>query len=366
MGIRQYRGQILCVKDWPDGKRFKRQCANRTEAKSLLGDIEAAIRNGSWPEYREALSLRRRNEGKVTVEQYSETYLNDYATVRNKPKAWLRKKTSFNALNPVLGHLDLRNVCPAYLHNYVHKRMKGGASAATINRDLTILKHMLTYAVECGVIAVNPVERFRLLREERKERPRFTEKQIWSVINAVRPDCRPIFIFIRETGCRREEALSLQHGQVQEDSRLIVFNENTKSRKYRYVPLTETAMQAVKTLPKLESCPYVFYNAKTQTRWKECRKAWENARKSAGLPEMQVKDLRRHYAICLAEGGADMHDIQQVLGHSSVVTTERHYAQFSPQHSAKKILKVLEGGKSKGTNSELSDSEGLKAQSKSS
>lgn len=65
----------------------------------------------------------------------------------------------------------------------------------------------------------------------------------------------------------------------------------------------------------------------------------------AGLPEMQVKDLRRHYAICLAEGGADMHDIQQVLGHSSVVTTERHYAQFSPQHSAKKILKVLEGGK---------------------
>jgi len=40
-----------------------------------------------------------------------------------------------------------------------------------------------------------------------------------------------------------------------------------------------------------------------------------------------------------------MHDIQEVLGHASVATTERHNAQFSPKHSAKKILKVLESGK---------------------
>ena len=43
----------------------------------------------------------------------------------------------------------------------------------------------------------------------------------------------------------------------------------------------------------------------------------------------------------------DMHDIQQVLGHASVATTERHYAQFSPNHSAKKILRVLEGGRNR-------------------
>jgi integrase len=40
-----------------------------------------------------------------------------------------------------------------------------------------------------------------------------------------------------------------------------------------------------------------------------------------------------------------MHDIQQVLGHASVATTEKHYAQFSPQRSARKILRVLEGGR---------------------
>jgi len=75
-------------------------------------------------------------------------------------------------------------------------------------------------------------------------------------------------------------------------------------------------------------------------------KQWEQAREAAGLPEMKIKDLRRHYAISLAEDGADMHDIEQVLGHAGVDTTEKHYAQFSPEHSARKILRVLEGGRS--------------------
>jgi len=90
----------------------------------------------------------------------------------------------------------------------------------------------------------------------------------------------------------------------------------------------------------------VFYNPRTGNRWSESRKPWEQARKAAGVPEMLMKDLRRHYAIKLAENSADMHDIQQVLGHASVATTERHYAQFSPRHSARKVLKVLEGIKS--------------------
>ena len=187
----------------------------------------------------------------------------------------------------------MKEISPAHLHSSVQKRKRDGLSEATINRDLTIVKHLLTYAVECGLIPDNPVEKFKLLREERKERPRFTQEQLWSVINAVRPDCRPIFVFIRETGCRREEALSLQHWQVQEDSRLVVFSENTKSRKYRYVPLTDLAIEAVKALPKLEHCPYVFYNAVTKNRWSTCRKPWVQARTKAGLPDLLVRDLRR-------------------------------------------------------------------------
>jgi len=351
MGIRKYRGQIVCDKRWPDRTRFTRVCANKTKAQQLLDRINVSIADGTWPELKKKLQLRER--ASVTLKEFGDTYIEQYAKVRNKKRAWERKLTSLKPLTRYMGRMELEAITPAHLHKYVKWRNRAGVSDATINRDLTIVKHMLNYARECGLIQSNPVANFKNLKEERKERPRFTEQQIQKVIGAVKPDCRSLFIFVRETGCRREEALSLQHWQVQADAQLVVFTNNTKSRKYRYVPLTARALEAIQTLPKLNSCPYVFYNPKTKDRWKECRKAWEKARESVGFPQLQVKDLRRHYAIHLAENGADMHDIQQVLGHASVATTEEHYAHFSPRHSARKVLRILEGGNKTETSAEM-------------
>ena len=75
-----------------------------------------------------------------------------------------------------------------------------------------------------GVVS-NPVAQFERLDREEQQRPRLSEQQIQRVFDATRTDCRPLFIFIRETGCRREEAQSLQHWQVQQESRLVVFSK---------------------------------------------------------------------------------------------------------------------------------------------
>ncbi len=286
------------------------------------------------------------------LKSFSKVYISDSAKVRNRKKTWKRKQTSLDALISFMEKWRLQDVSTHLLEMYVKQRLEEGKSAGTINKDLTVLKHLLTYAVMRGVIDSNPIEKFKNLKEDQKERPRFTEQQIQAIIGAARPDCTPIFTFIRETGCRRDEALSLQHWQVQADSQQVVFSHNTKSRRYRYVPLTEVALEAVNALPRVESCPFVFYNLKSKDRWCDCRKPWEQVRKKAGVPELQVKDLRRHFAIKLAESGASMHDIQQVLGHASAVTTEKHYAHFSPEHSSRKILKVLEGGKQTGNKTE--------------
>lgn len=63
------------------------------------------------------------------------------------------------------------------------------------------------------------------------------------------------------------------------------------------------------------------------------------------MPWFQIKDLRRHYGITLSEGGAEMHVIQAMLGHSSVTTTQEYYAHFSPSYAANRALAVLEGRK---------------------
>jgi integrase len=76
------------------------------------------------------------------------------------------------------------------------------------------------------------------------------------------------------------------------------------------------------------------------------------ARKKEGAPNLRVKDLRSYFASKLAECGAQMHDIQQLLGYASVAAKEKHYAQFSREHSSKKVLRVLGGGKRNGNKTE--------------
>ena len=44
MGVRKYRGQIVCDKRWPDGMRLTRVCANKTQARQLLERINVQLR----------------------------------------------------------------------------------------------------------------------------------------------------------------------------------------------------------------------------------------------------------------------------------------------------------------------------------
>lgn len=68
------------------------------------------------------------------------------------------------ALKEFIGKKELESITPSLAHKYVQKRKQNGLSNATVNRDVTTLKHLLTHAKECGLIKTNPIEDFRMLR----------------------------------------------------------------------------------------------------------------------------------------------------------------------------------------------------------
>lgn len=74
-----------------------------------------------------------------------------------------------------------------------------------------------------------------------------------------------------------------------------------------------------------------------------CTRTGTKLGRKQGCPGFQIKDLRRHYGIVLSESGAEMYVIQAVLGHSSVATTKKYYAHFSPAFAVRRALAVLEG-----------------------
>ena len=99
-----------------------------------------------------------------------------------------------------------------------------------------------------------------------------------------------MFTLLRETGCRREEALSLKPSQIHLSGNppVVVFRDNTKNGKSRQVPPTGKAVDAIKKMPKIAS-NYVFYHPESLTRWHDCRKLWENARVAAGFPWLRIR-----------------------------------------------------------------------------
>lgn len=328
---------------WPDGLRTRTRQPDQVTANKLNKKIEVAIvdEDRIWKKLRKELRL----EGGTLqgLSQFADLYFEQWVIVHNRS---LRSKKS--RLNIVKRHFGATPVDAINIQNvdgFISARRGAGVSNQTINRDLAVMSHMFEWAVKRGYLEANPMSKLERLEEIEWVGRRPDD----SVINAVfeRLDRRvlPIFTFIRETGCRRGEAIALKRSQIDFARAQVIFHSITKNGRQRQVPLTESALCAISAMPKLRD--HVFYHPDSLRVWTGDSLAtfWERARSAAGFPWLRIHDLRHAYGIGLAEAGAAMHFISEVLGHHSIDFTREHYAKFSPDSASRAVLKVLQGRK---------------------
>lgn len=340
MSVRSSRGRWIIDVNWPDSTRSRLVMPTEEDADKLNLRIRAARVDGTWRRLRDRLNLRR--DRPITFSDFAKVYEREYVKVYNRAPA--KKMDRVRQLEETFGGLPLESISERVVNRHIQRRKRKGISNATLNRDLAALRHMLRWAARQRLISRKRVrwladlERFR---ESVREHPRATDKALSEIFAKLDPRVAPLFTFLRETGCRREEALSLQHSQVDWSRLEVTFSGNTKSGKARTVPLTDAAAAAIEAMPKAPGCDCVFYNPDTLRRWHDCRKPWETARTVAGQVSVRIKDLRSAFAIRLAEAGTPMHAIQKVLGHASVTTTECYYAKYSPESASAEVRRRL-------------------------
>jgi integrase len=203
---------------------------------------------------------------------------------------------------------------------------------------------MYEWAIKRGYLEFNPVSKIERLEEVEWVGERPDESVIDDIFGKLNPRATPVFTFMRETGCRRGEAISLKWSQVDYARAQVVFHSNTKNGRSRQVPLTQAALCAIAAMPKRGET--VFYHPDTMKIWNGDSIAipWEKAR---GLvkSDLRIHDLRHAFGIKLAEEGCPMHYISEVLGHHSIDFTRKHYAKFSPESASRAVLRVLQGTK---------------------
>jgi len=84
--------------------------------------------------------------------------------------------------------------------------------------------------------------------------------------------------------------------------------------------------------------PWVFCKENGE-RYGNVRKAFEGAKRRAGIVDFRFHDLRHTFASHLVMAGVDLRTVQELLGHKSFEMTLR-YAHLSPEHK-KAALDIL-------------------------
>ncbi len=91
---------------------------------------------------------------------------------------------------------------------------------------------------------------------------------------------------------------------------------------------------------------------------KSFRTAWEKALTRAKIRDCHWHDLRHEYASRLAESGVPLVQVKELLGHASIVTTERYNTNKAESlHAAVQVLKPTTNGGSDGPTSTQTDAE---------
>jgi integrase family protein with SAM-like domain len=93
--------------------------------------------------------------GRVTFEDAAADLLNDYTTNRRRSLRVVELRLKKH-LTPFFGHRRLMTITTADVRAFTARRQAAGASNASINRDLILLKRMGTLAMQAGKLTVRP------------------------------------------------------------------------------------------------------------------------------------------------------------------------------------------------------------------
>ena len=273
---------------------------------------------------------------KITFGKMCVAYRETYAKVNHR--AWRNDVYVLNGLTAFFGgDTWLQNVTTRQVEAYKATRIKN-VKAASVNRELGVLKHMLNIAVEWGYLYENPAQPVKKLREDNARLRYLTKGEIDQLIAAAHPNLKPIITVAVNTGMRRGEIFDLlwEHIDLRNKVLEVVHPKNGEKRA---IPINKMLLEALHRLPRRIDSLYIF-PGKNGGRLTDIKTSFLTARKKAGLEDVTLHTCRHTFASHLVMAGVDLMTVKDLLGHKSIKMTER-YSHLSQNHKANAV-KVLD------------------------
>jgi len=216
-------------------------------------------------------------------------WMKDHAKVMKA--SWTTDRHRIESLKSHCGGKSLSEITPELVDRYRAERLRSfrpgtekAISPATVNKEVALLKAMLTKAITWGHLEVNPLRGVKKLQEPDGRLRYLDADEIERLLAACPPHLHAIVVCALHTGMRRGEILSLTWDRVDMKQRFIHLTK-TKTRKARSIPINDPLLEALRHLPRHLGTDYVFWNHETETRFVSIKKAWRTTlRKAKQLP----------------------------------------------------------------------------------
>jgi integrase len=332
---RRYKDGTLS-KDWyinyrVHGKQYKRKIGpNKKLAEQVLMDIELKQAKGEYLGIHEVKM--------IAFADFVEEYL-----------AWAKahKSAGTHALNVHCAKRlkrvftgPLSAITARQVEQYIAQR-RASVAPATVNIELSLLKHMCVKAIEWNYLKVNPLKSVKFLKEPPGRLRYLTREEMGALTAACARHLRPIVVMGLNTGMRRAEMLGLTWADIDLATRSITLRR-TKSNRLRVIPINQTLYEELQRLPPHLHSPYVFCNDNGKP-FSEVRRAFQTACHRAGIAGFRFHDLRHTFASHLVMNGVNLRAAQQLLGHQDIRMTLR-YNHLSQEHLQEAVGTLDRGG----------------------
>jgi integrase/recombinase XerD len=298
--------------------------SSRTEAKKRLTEVLA-----------QAEHFRFYGEGRHTWKEAVVEWAASGPEL--SPGTLKRYLVSLGQLRGVLDELYVDEITPRTIAQIGRR---AGVSNATRRRDITAVSVVLRWCASQNWREDNPAATWdRSVIKERRDPIVLPEPYDINCVAGTAPgNFANLIRFAQYTGMREEECASLERTQI-DLRRAAITLTKTKTNRPRSVPLDERALGTLTGTPLRLGCPFVFWHPpgdrylNVASRFAAIVRRGQARAKAEKRPiprAFRFHDLRHWFAVDYLRRGGSIYTLQQILGHSSIKTTEIYLAYLTP------------------------------------
>lgn len=260
------------------------------------------------------------------IKGYSPHTISGYETALMQLRSFFQEEFSEDPVLSLIDSEDIR-LFPGWLHDR-------GLKKSSIKQKISAAKSLFKYLHKQEIITQNPASALIMPKQDKKLPTFFSEPEIAKAFDALdakdprQARDKALAEMLYGSGLRLSECLSLRTRDI--DTASMTVKVLGKGKKQRIVPVGRKALASIKDflkirhkLAKNSTTDAIFIGSSgkvinASTAWRIIHRIMQSTESPRKSPHV----LRHSFATHLLDGGADLRSVSEMMGHSSLSSTQ--------------------------------------------